>query len=752
MQNESRFDIHGILTFPMLAFFFCATLFLFFQDKGFASILPGLKKAPLIFGTRIPFTILQAAIVLYPLALTIKHLKIAVAFVKNNKTYALFLGYCCISIFWSGRTLSSVYQAAALLVVVYYFWIYFYLRADPEKALVPIMHFLNALVCISLLAAILSPESAYHQFGENQGALKGIFGHKNILGHTALFAAVLNLNGLKKQRARIYSLLMCTAAFTALILAKSMATTIVCAISVVYFACLSLRRPQKRTQKQAQVFVPLVFLSVLAASSHFHWQKHMITGSADLVDKSRKTQTDLSEKYYASLKEFQVLDRSFAQEPNFIEGRLDAYTVIAKSYIKRGDYRIAVLWLRRGLQEDRNHVGLNRALYEFHSGIRRKDYATRLNNLKKADSFLDKLIAIDSDNRVQYLKDRVELYLYFKKYSKAEKVCLDALSTYPSEQAFILLLGRIYLESGDEEQFEKLVNKTRDRQKDIYNYLRFLKESKKSHYTKALDFLDKWIAEKERSGNIAYDDYFQKFKFLFDIKRFKKTLAFTTFLRKKYANQTAYAFEILNWKALLYDRIDDFKEAKEIFRRLSVGFPWLEGYYAEKMNVRAWGTIGPWLTRIFLNTPVETNFYKIIKRDFTFSNRAKIWYEMFRSILETPLFGKGYASFWDRSIAKSTILAKVHGAHNGYLDLLNELGIFGFCLFLCVWIPLSFKALQLYRSHNQHGVLLLTLFFMMSILNFSYPLLFRLNQGLLMMNIVIFASLFAEKATKVSES
>jgi len=751
MRNEIRHESSRKLVIALNSFFFCALLFLFFQNYGFAFLLPGIKKAPQIFGHRMPFLLFQTAIALFPLLLLIMRRDIAAAFVKNNKAYAVFLGYLCVSVIWSPTPLISFYHAAALLVFVSYFWIYFYFHPEPGKALAPILHFLNTLVCVSLLFAVLSPATAFHQFGENQGAFKGIFNHKNILAHTALFAAVINLDGLKNRGKRIYFLLMSFASLTALMLAKSMATTLAAVIGLAFFLWLLLRGRRKKRQGNAPAFLLLVLPGILSISSNFQCQGSLPGGSARAYEKKDISGTVLSHEYQRALKAYEVLDRSLAEEPNFTGRCPDAYVAISRGHIKKGEYRRAFLWLKKGLSQYRNHIGLNRALFEFHSGMRRKDYATRLNNLKKADFCLDRLMHIDSGNKRQYLQDRIELYLYFKKFSKAEKTALDAVRTYPSELVFINYLGRIHIESGNTRKFNSLLKQASGGNGAAGSYLRFLKESKNTRYKAAIKHLDKWIAWKNQNGNIRYDDYFMKFRYLFDTKQFKEALSLAVFLEKEYAREKAHIFEIRNWKGYLYERIGYFNKAETVYRNLSRDHPWLEGYYTDKMSGHAWGTIGPWLTRLFLSSPVETNLYGLCGRDFTLSDRSKIWHEMFRSIQDNLLFGKGYAGFWDRSVDKSPILSKVHGAHNGYLDIVNELGTAGFLLFLFFWIPLFTRCIRLYRSGRSQGLMLLALLVTITLLNFSYPLLFRLNQGFLMMNFVIFASLSAGRKRADSE-
>jgi O-antigen ligase len=67
-------------------------------------------------------------------------------------------------------------------------------------------------------------------------------------------------------------------------------------------------------------------------------------------------------------------------------------------------------------------------------------------------------------------------------------------------------------------------------------------------------------------------------------------------------------------------------------------------------------------------------------REATLSGRIAIWQTVLAAIGERPLLGHGYAAFW-RSAAAAPVAQTATNAHNGYLDLLAELGLAGGLLF-----------------------------------------------------------------------
>lgn len=73
-------------------------------------------------------------------------------------------------------------------------------------------------------------------------------------------------------------------------------------------------------------------------------------------------------------------------------------------------------------------------------------------------------------------------------------------------------------------------------------------------------------------------------------------------------------------------------------------------------------------------------FALAVGRDATFSGRLTIWRIVIDAIGERPLLGYGYGGFW-RSAAAQPLAQLAAHAHNGFLDLLAELGVVGGLLF-----------------------------------------------------------------------
>lgn len=82
-------------------------------------------------------------------------------------------------------------------------------------------------------------------------------------------------------------------------------------------------------------------------------------------------------------------------------------------------------------------------------------------------------------------------------------------------------------------------------------------------------------------------------------------------------------------------------------------------------------------------------------KDLTFSGRTDLWEPLFNQILERPLFGYGYAGFWDSPLASNLRLTHewASNSHNGFFEILLDVGIVGFFIFAIGFIRFIYMAL-----------------------------------------------------------
>lgn len=123
-----------------------------------------------------------------------------------------------------------------------------------------------------------------------------------------------------------------------------------------------------------------------------------------------------------------------------------------------------------------------------------------------------------------------------------------------------------------------------------------------------------------------------------------------------------------------------------------------------------------------LLSPIST----LTGKDLTFSHREQIWTIVTEHIQLNPWLGGGYGAYWNGPEASSpsiVFLARMYfypnSAHNGYLDLANDLGGIGLlCLagYLIVYLR---QSMVLFRYDPRQGTLFLGLFLQQAITNLS---------------------------------
>jgi len=138
----------------------------------------------------------------------------------------------------------------------------------------------------------------------------------------------------------------------------------------------------------------------------------------------------------------------------------------------------------------------------------------------------------------------------------------------------------------------------------------------------------------------------------------------------------------------------------------------------------------------------------ITGKSLTFSNRATIWAAVLEHVRLRPWFGSGYSAYWlvglptpyDESYS---VIAKLDGfypgsAHNGYLQILNDLGIAGLVVLLGYIAVFFRQAMRLYAINREQGALFLCVLLQQATINLSEPL---------WLNVLLVDFLFVSMAT-----
>jgi exopolysaccharide production protein ExoQ len=113
-------------------------------------------------------------------------------------------------------------------------------------------------------------------------------------------------------------------------------------------------------------------------------------------------------------------------------------------------------------------------------------------------------------------------------------------------------------------------------------------------------------------------------------------------------------------------------------------------------------------------------------KDSTFTARTQIWELIRAHIAQSPLIGTGYGGYWAGPIptSPSYIFLNVmyfypSEAHNGYLDIINDLGYVGLILLLGYLIGYIRQGVRLLRRNYAQSALYLGLIFQQLLTNLS---------------------------------
>jgi exopolysaccharide production protein ExoQ len=117
---------------------------------------------------------------------------------------------------------------------------------------------------------------------------------------------------------------------------------------------------------------------------------------------------------------------------------------------------------------------------------------------------------------------------------------------------------------------------------------------------------------------------------------------------------------------------------------------------------------------------------RLTGKDTTFSARSIIWEVVKQHIQGAPYLGTGYGAYWLGPVASSPSYVFVPmmnfyptEAHNGYLDIMNDMGLVGLvCLSLFV-IWFVRQGLQLMRYDRAQAALYIALLFQEMVINMS---------------------------------
>jgi O-antigen ligase len=126
--------------------------------------------------------------------------------------------------------------------------------------------------------------------------------------------------------------------------------------------------------------------------------------------------------------------------------------------------------------------------------------------------------------------------------------------------------------------------------------------------------------------------------------------------------------------------------------------------------VIVYGTITP-----FTGGMLESDFASTLNRDETLTGRTEIWAYLTPHVMQKPLLGHGFGGFWTEEIRAKT---SSH-AHNGYLDIILNLGFVGIIIFFMLYLSYCRQAGQCLRYEYDLGCLWISLLFVATVHNIA---------------------------------
>ena len=137
----------------------------------------------------------------------------------------------------------------------------------------------------------------------------------------------------------------------------------------------------------------------------------------------------------------------------------------------------------------------------------------------------------------------------------------------------------------------------------------------------------------------------------------------------------------------------------------------------------------------------------IVGKDATFTGRTDLWVVVMDSFMENQYWGLGYNGFWVGEFGESSYFTsslnwnRMSQAHNGYLDILNELGMVGFAIFLAFLGQALFRGFNFLKGNRQAGLVFLLIIIIAILSNFMESSFCRLVTPTWLMFLVSFVAM-----------
>ena len=111
----------------------------------------------------------------------------------------------------------------------------------------------------------------------------------------------------------------------------------------------------------------------------------------------------------------------------------------------------------------------------------------------------------------------------------------------------------------------------------------------------------------------------------------------------------------------------------------------------------------------------------LLGRDSSLTGRTPLWEESFKMIAKRPLLGYGYSGFWNADSRDVQYMWRVIGwnapnGHDGYIDIMLQIGMIGLLFYLMMWLVLIASAVRHFRQGTLKEASWILLFMTVNIL------------------------------------
>ncbi len=110
----------------------------------------------------------------------------------------------------------------------------------------------------------------------------------------------------------------------------------------------------------------------------------------------------------------------------------------------------------------------------------------------------------------------------------------------------------------------------------------------------------------------------------------------------------------------------------------------------------SYGTITPFVGKLYV-ADISSSF----GRDTTLTGRDEIWADLVKQAMQRPFFGYGFGGFWT---SKAIEEARIASAHNGYLEIILNIGFIGHMIFFILLLSCCLKAQREIVENSDWGI------------------------------------------------